>query len=104
MSSRPVCITLDEESYMLWQRLPEKSRWVRVKLNEEIFDEDLVNHTQSKRARAEGNWDGKCNPNTYNKGICRTCWTPEPLSGLSVNPETKQYIPPTQTTPKRTPF
>lgn len=100
MSSRPVCITLDEESYMLWQRIPEKSRWVRVKLHEEIFHDDLVKHRMGERARREGNWDGKCNPNSFDKGICPTCWSPDALSALRVNPETKMYLSPTPPPPK----
>lgn len=99
MSSRPVCITLDEESYMLWKRIPEKSRWVRVKLHEEIFDDDLVKHRMGERARREGNWDGKCNPNNYDKGICPTCWPPEALTALYVDPTNKMYLPPTPTPP-----
>jgi len=93
--SKLVTISLDEESYVLWMRLPEKSVWVRRKLYEEIFDEDLVKHTVSERARAEGNWDGRCNPNNRNKGICGTCWPPDALSALSVNSETHMYISPT---------
>jgi len=93
--SKLVTISLDEESYALWMRLSEKSVWVRRKLYEEIFDEDLVKHTVSERARAEGNWDGRCNPNNRNKGICGTCWPPDALSALSVNPETHMYISPT---------
>ena len=98
--SKLVTISLDDESYLLWQRLPEKSRWVRVKLHEEIFDDDLVKHRMGERARSEGNWDGKCNPNNLNKGICPTCWSPEALSALRVNPETKMYLTPTPSPPK----
>jgi len=100
--SKLVTISLDEESYALWMRLPEKSVWVRQKLYEEIFDEDLVKHTMTERARAEGNWDGRCNPNNRNKGICGTCWPPDVLSALSVNPETKMYIAPTISPPGNT--
>ena len=42
--SKLVTISLDEESYALWKRLPEKSVWVRQKLYEEVFDEDLMRH------------------------------------------------------------
>jgi len=97
--SKLVTISLDEESYVLWMRLEQKSVWVRRKLYEEIFDEDLVKHTVSERARTEGNWDGRCNPNNRNKGICGTCWPPDALSALSVNQETHMYIPPTPPTP-----
>jgi len=100
MSSRQVCISLDDESYLLWMKLSQKSKWVRVKLQEEMFESDTVHHTQSDRARAEGNWDGHCNPNSFNKGICHTCWTPEALRDLSVDPQTKQYISPTIIPPK----
>ena len=98
--SKLVTISLDEESYVLWQRLDEKSRWVRQRLHEQLFDEDLVKHTQSEAARADGIWDGLCNPNHYNKGICANCWSPERLSALSVNPTTKMYLPSSPTPPK----
>jgi len=100
MSSRQVCISLDDESYLLWMKLPQKSKWVRVKLQEELFEADLLHHTQSERAREEGNWDGRCNPNSVNKGICRNCWAPEALRDLSADPQTKQYISPTIVPPK----
>ena len=92
--SKLVTISLDEESFVLWKRLEEKSVWVRQKLHEEIFDADLVKHAMSERARTEGSWDGRCNPNNRNKGICGTCWPPDALSVLSVNPHSKMYIPP----------
>ena len=98
--SNLVTISLDDESKLLWMKLPEKSLWVRQKLREEIFDGDLDKHIHSERARAEGHWEGKCTPNGVN-GICRNCWEPDALSALSVNPETKMYISPTPTTPKQ---
>jgi len=100
MASRMVTISLDDESYILWMKLPKKSQWVRVKLQEEMFVADLLHHTQSERSRAEGNWSGLCNPNLFNKGICTNCWAPEALRDLSVDPQTKQYISPTIIPPK----
>jgi len=100
MSSRQVCISLDDESYLLWMKLPQKSKWVRVKLQEEMFESDLIYHAQSEQARAEGKWDGRCNPNSYNKGICTNCWAPDDLRDLSVDPQTKLYISPTLVPPK----
>ena len=99
--SKLVTISLDKESYVLWKRLDEKSRWVRQRLHEHIFDENFVHHTQSAETREDGIWDGFCNPNAYSKGICPTCWTPERLSALSVNPVTKMYIPSSPTPPKK---
>ena len=93
--SKLVTISLDEESYALWMRLPEKSVWVRQKLYEEIFDEDLQKHLMSERARKEGKWINRCNPNNRNRGICPTCWPPDALSDLTINSETKMYVPPT---------
>jgi hypothetical protein len=98
--SKLVTISLTDECYLLWMKLEEKSVWVRQKLYEEIFDGDLEKHIYSERARAEGQWEGRCTPNGVN-GICRNCWAPDALSVLSVNPETKMYISPTPTTPKQ---
>jgi hypothetical protein len=97
--SKLVTISLTDECYLLWMKLPEKSVWVRQKLYEEIFDGDLDKHIYSEHARAEGNWDGKCSPNGMN-GICRNCWSPDALSALSVNPQTKMYQSPTIPPPK----
>jgi len=95
MSSRQVCISLDDESYLLWMKLTQKSKWVRVKLQEEMFIADILHHAQGDRARAEGNWDGRCNPNSFNKGVCTNCWSPEALRDLSIDPQTKMYLSPT---------
>jgi len=100
MATRMVTISLDAESHALWMKLPEKSVWVRRKLYEEIFDDYLDRHLMSERARTEGIWDNRCNPNNRDRGICPTCWPPDALGALSVNPGTKMYIPPSQVTPK----
>ena len=98
--SKLVTISLDAESHALWMKLPEKSVWVRNKLYEEIFDDYLDRHLMSERARTEGIWDNRCNPNNRIQGICPTCWPPDALRALPVNPGTKMYIPPSQVTPK----
>jgi len=99
--SKLVTISLTDECYLLWMKLPEKSVWVRQKLYEEYIDAAIINsHIYSERARVEGHWEGKCTPNGMN-GICRNCWSPDALSALSVNPQTKMYISPTPTTPKQ---
>ncbi len=77
MRKRPKTITLDEQTALLAERMPNFSGWVRNKLR--MHAVDLVKesaHVAPEEARKWGETKDKCNPN-HRDGRCGVCWSGE---------------------------
>lgn len=95
MSMTLVTANLDAESLMIWRAIPHKSAWLREQLTNRAIERGELAHLQGDVARANGAWDGRCNPNAL-RGVCVGCWSAEDIQALEVTTASGRpmFIPP----------
>ena len=81
---RIVTASLDDATFIIWKKLPHKSKWLRRQLALHGLKESvLVEHT-GKPTEAWSLWEGdaRCNPHSQ----CAQCWSDPYLEHLALLP------------------